>query len=689
MGALLLLFARSLLAAAQGGGQLPTLDVLSPQNAARIQEVARLGDGIIGQIIWSGDGRTLAASSSIGVYLFSASKPFQADTTVPPRLLGSAGGAIAFSPDGHLLGVGQYQKAELWDVASGKRLAELPVENTVSTMAFNPSSTRLAIGTLWWDGCSCTVDVWDISRSDKVPPTKIASLKADTNTVCRTLFSPDGQFLLSFGCPGKILIWTTEAFWPVVELPLGANDVSVDISPNGKYLTLYASFPTSCCSATIFSLWNINSLLHDVKGRRNALVGLGPGRGFEHAFTSDNALVAVYTGNEQVALYQLGSGQELARLRADKVQALAFARDNHQLYAVNQDGSVWAWDVAQALRDGMDRQAHPIVTAANQDEAERILEGFEPPVETLNGETLGLKGHQSPVESLTFAPDNESLFSAEDYEMSLVWNIQTGGIIHRFDGGEANYGWGNLSSDGRIFASNGYSSVSIWDTQSGEQLQKYETPDEKVLSSALSANQLAVVSSKNGVAGDHLSVWDTKSSRLLTSSTIYQRHDWWHSLEPSYSADGTLLAFTSRDETGNPVARVMDTTAWREVARLANSNNELPLDVQFAPQGNSLAVLWPGRPPTLEIWDVGKTPPTRLRQFETVDAEGIRFSPDGSLIAIRADQSKFVRLMDAQNGKILASIPVNRLTSLAFSRDSRLLALGLSDGTVRLYGVKA
>lgn len=687
-----MLFALPLFTLARSGDQLPKLNVLSPQNAVRIQEVARLGDGIIGQMVWSQDGRTLAVSSSIGVYLFSASQAFQVDTAVPPRLFAGVGGSIAISQDGRLLGAGRYHDAELWDVPAGKLLARMPVEKLVSTMGFNPASRLLAIGTQE-EMCNCAVDVWDISRAAQAHVDKITSLETSGNAVCRILFSPDGEALLALNCTGRGNIWDTKSFWRVSTFIAGSATcgVSADLTPDGKYLAIQTCY-TGYKLFRPFSLWNFDALRHNVKGRIHPLVRLDEITvQASPAFTGDYSLIAVYTGDESVHIYSLSSGREVARLRADKVQSLAFAKDDRQLYAVNQDGTVWAWDVAQALNAGM--QAHPEVIAANQDEAARILPSDVRPIQMPNREALGLTGHQSPVESLIFAPDNRTLFTYGANDEALAWDTQTGSITHSlYDRGSKDR-WAILSPDGRIFAGNEVDTVSLWDTTNRQPLQRFQTPNEMIVSSALSAaNQLAVISGSDSYSGNKLRVWDIRTGRLLTDFSVNQGLSFepqWLRSRPSYSADGALLAFMERDEAGDGVARVVDTATWRDVARIANHDSDLPLDVQFAPQGTSLAVLWPGRPSTLEIWDAGKTPPTRMRQFDIPDAEAIRFSPDGSLIAVKAGESKFVKLVDAQTGAVLASIPMNRLTSSAFSRDSRLLALGLSDGTVRLYGVKA
>ncbi len=103
---------------------------ISPDNAGSVQPLAHVGDDGIDQVVWSPNGRTLAAQGSVGILLYSTT-----DLNAAPRLIGDwsiSGFSRNFSPDGKMLTlfhldrtgdeVGAYETLELWDVTSRRRV---------------------------------------------------------------------------------------------------------------------------------------------------------------------------------------------------------------------------------------------------------------------------------------------------------------------------------------------------------------------------------------------------------------------------------------------------------------------------------------------------------------------------------------------------------------------------------------
>ena len=105
---------------------LPTGDqAIVPENAAALVRLVELpiGDTITG-IAWSPEGDVLAASATLGTWLFDA-----VGFALTPRLLAVPNGpthAVAFTPDGTLLATGHNDgTVRLWDVETGGQRAVL------------------------------------------------------------------------------------------------------------------------------------------------------------------------------------------------------------------------------------------------------------------------------------------------------------------------------------------------------------------------------------------------------------------------------------------------------------------------------------------------------------------------------------------------------------------------------------
>ena len=116
-----------------------------------------MGKGWLVAVASSPDGRTLAAASSLGVYLYDA------ENLAEVRFLATDASvfAVAFSPDGRLLASrAGGNTIRLWDVATGQPLRALEGHTfSVLSVAFSPDERTLASGS--GDG---TVRLWGVPR---------------------------------------------------------------------------------------------------------------------------------------------------------------------------------------------------------------------------------------------------------------------------------------------------------------------------------------------------------------------------------------------------------------------------------------------------------------------------------------------------------------------------------------------
>jgi WD40 repeat protein len=117
--------------------------------------------GVTG-VAWSPDGRLVASSgygaeSGVGVWLWNAADG-RLLATIEGELYGPA--SLAWSRDGALLangGGGSDGRVWLWDVASRRRVATIRV-STPGALAFSPDGSMLAVGQ------SGGVQLWQIER---------------------------------------------------------------------------------------------------------------------------------------------------------------------------------------------------------------------------------------------------------------------------------------------------------------------------------------------------------------------------------------------------------------------------------------------------------------------------------------------------------------------------------------------
>ena len=373
---------------------------------------ARLGKGRSHEIQYSPDGRHLAVTSSIGIWLCGTATHQEvgtltvhtgpvsnvvfsldegtlvsgnADNTVylwevmtdehKRTLAGHTSGinSVAFSPDGKTLASGSSDETvRLWDAVTGKYKRTLTGHmSVVTSVAFSSDGRTLASS----GGIRCTtIRLWDA-----VTGMHKRTLTGHTSGVNSVVFSPDGRTLASSGGIGDETIRLWDAATGVHTKVLTGHTGAVDnlaFSPAGKTLASGSEDKTIC-------LWDAVTGMH-----KRTLTGHTSWVN-DVVFSPDGRMLASGSGDKTIRLWDTVTGMHKRTLigHTSGVNSVVFSPDGRTLASGSGDKTIRLWNAVTGMHKHI------------------------------------LTGHTSGVNSIAFSPDGRVLASGSADGTVLLWNI--------------------------------------------------------------------------------------------------------------------------------------------------------------------------------------------------------------------------------------------------------------------------
>jgi WD40 repeat protein len=432
---------------------------------------------------------------------------------------------------------------------------------------------------------------------------------------------------------------------------------------------------------------------------------------FSIAFSPDSATLAAASADGTIRLWDVANPAQATQDGAPLVtpgtatypDSVAFSPDGRTLAAGTSAGTVWLWHLpgSAALAAGSAPAALPGMPLTGPANAVTGV-AFSPDGSELAASSKDYKvwlwrvegGRAVPdgtltgavnwVNTVAFSPDGRSLAAGTSDASVLVWSLATRQVTATLPHPQpvTSVTW---DGPGRIAAAGADGTVSLWALPSA------------VLATGSSPIQLAY-----GPGGGTLAVggngsvqlWATASRTLLAShllpGTTYANAVVFRPAK----AGGALLAVAL----SNGTVELLNASTLAPVAPAlqAISGAGAAESVAFSPDGRLLAT--GADDGSVRLFDV--TNPAHPRQLTVVRGAGntdpiytVVFAPDGETIAASSVNTNSVQLwrLTSEDGLVRAGPDLGGMASypigLAFTPDSRTLAIGNSDKDVYLWDV--
>lgn len=579
--------------------------------------------------------------------------------------------SAAFTADGPLVTLDNSGQVRRWDV-------DLEAEDEPSRRDL-PDGASAWLRTLSPNGKLVALAAGDkLQVFDSATGIEQYQINLGKNSHRRVAFSGDSAWLVIvddkirwFTARGEAVASFDQKFDRIESIALSSDGLTLAVVGHSSVASMFSTYRLDT------SAKKVNRLAKDIQ-RGGTLHASALSPDGQRLVVSAKLAASLYT-------YDANTGRAIAydsSAHACPIAAIAFSADGAKLATGDEKGTIQVWDDVQSL--------------------------------TAKGR-FALKGHLGTITSIGFSSDGQRLVSTSEDRSARAWDLANSRTaIRRLElVSSGNTQVSRVSSDGLLIAVADSGGVRLWDATSGKIVRELAAiTSGRVYSVAFSPTDRRLLAVGYGGAADvsHVVLWDidaaTELARLpgatdLPDFTLNETNALVGAL--AFSPDGKYLAagFGSKNMLVPPgqqtPLKVWDVATRRLIHRLSGHTGycvslDFSRDGKFLASGSrdGTAIVW-----STSTWKAAQTlkNPDQDSVFsnpgQVAMVECVAFSPDSKMLAL-ANREGTVQLWDVASGQLVESLKGHSscVSAVAFSPDGRTLASGGTDETVRLWNVE-
>ncbi len=597
-------------------------------NLKQLVPVAQWGEGVATRLVCSPVDPLIALGTTVGVTLYDAGTLEELASFTSDWVT-----SMAFNPDGSLLAIGTMNgRIQLWDIRQRKAVQTIEVvsDRQIKGLAFSPDGKRLA--SIW----GSVVQVWDVSTGQE------QQLMRYHNTLMSLRFLPPGDKVIAGTFDGGLVVWQVEDGALLADLTQSYSPVvSMEVSQDGSLVVINAE--------------DTARLLHG----------------------SDLSKAAEYAMDSHVSV------QNISIDRKGRYLAAA-GREYLQIWEIGKTNAV--------LSTGFSAQIGDPCFGPNGEFLALGLGNGE--IVVLETGTWGMhqtQGPAGPISVLTFSPDGRFLGIGTMAGLAQLWRVDTGLPLRLSRIHQQGAVWDiAFSPDGRrLLSASQAPAIQAWSTETGEPLESFDDSDMVANSVAISPDGRYLAIAESGGEVQVLEASEGGRTIYNYRHLLGALHLTFSPIEPHLLASG-----------GNDGRAWLADVEHRQNIRSFEHHTAV-YRVAFSPDGQTLATgLGDG---SIYIWRIAEEQPVVAFLAHTFTVTGLAFGPDGRFLASASPGEPVVRLWDISSARANqpGTLPVAQVVmrpvrtlehptlvyDLAFSPDGTLLATGLDTGIIWLWAV--